>query len=129
MFSGIYPSSLDHTSAEEYAATNASYTDVSLQHYQQREQTPDYDSAANASQPTTSAYTCENDNIYEEYSQYDQNNDVQYDNNYVSPPLPTDSPNNYDVDMEDFGSESRQMTPQQHLYGASPPLSYTGLRR
>lgn len=137
---GAYPSSsMDHNSAEEYGGTNASYTDVSLQHYQQdREQTPDYDSAPNASIPTTSNYMLDNEvnheDIYDEYSQYDQTNDVRYDNNYISPPLPSDSPNNnYDVDMEDFGDVvgSRQATPQQQLYtlNSSSSRSGSGLRR
>ena len=102
-----------------------------MQHYQNdnRQQTPDYDSAAtNVSRPTTSNYMLENEvnheDIYDEYSQYDQNN-------YVSPPLASDSPN-YDVDMEDFGGAgigSRQATPQQQVFDASPPRSASGLRR
>jgi heme-binding NEAT domain protein len=68
-------------------------------------------------------------NIYDEYSQYDQTSDTRYENNYTSPPLASESPNNYDVDMEDFGT-SRQMTPQQQLFYNSPsPPSVSGLRR
>lgn len=69
----------EHTSAEENAS------DVSIQHYQHenREQTPDYDSAPNtSSRPTTSNYMLDNgvhhEDIYNEYSQYDQTNDAPY---------------------------------------------------
>lgn len=124
----------EHTSAEEYGGTNASYTDVSLQHYQHndREQTPDYDT--NASRPTTTNYMLENGevnrDVYGEYAQYDQTDNTHYDN-YTSPPLASD---NYDVDMEDFGSpdaallNSRQGTPQHNAYPPSP-RSASGLRR
>lgn len=129
---GVYPSSVDQTSAEEYG-TNASCTDLSLQHYQhhEREQTPDYDTAA--SFPTTSNYVFEeaNRDVYDEYAQYDQETNERYD--YASP-------DRFDVDMEDFGETSaglvntRQETPQgKAIYGSSSPHSSrsdsAGLRR